>query len=128
MPHRAASFQSYRRVPELIPSSATPDSRQPERFFIGTVLAGLYRRVLEDVGYEAHPLLERYVSVLSANNLDEFFMVRVAGLKGQLREASQSAVPTNSHPPNNSAALMMRLSSLQAISEAVEELRLELRG
>ena len=78
------------------------------------------QRVLDEACNPAHPLLERlrFLSI-SGNNLDEFFMVRVAGLKGQQLQAIEDRSPEGLTTGQQLAAIAQRADELTDVQQSV---------
>ncbi|MEP3050903.1 MAG: RNA degradosome polyphosphate kinase [Erythrobacter sp.] len=104
-----------------MPSSTEPSTRSQEAYFNRELSwLSFNERVLAEACNTQYPLLERlrFLSI-SGSNLDEFMMIRVAGLVGQVqRGITRPAIDARS-PSQQLAAIRERLEKISALQQDI---------
>ena len=108
--------------PEAVVIDINSDAPLGGALYINRELSWLAfnQRVIEEAENPRHPLLERlrFLSI-SANNLDEFYTVRVDGLKGQVTEGVR-VLSQDGHTPAEQLDAVNRVASqLMAKQQAI---------
>src|SRR5262245_14834595 len=97
-------------MPEAI--ATPPPAAPPAQRFFNRELSWLEfnQRVLDEARDEGLPLLERLKFLaITASNLDEFFMVRVGGLRVLVEQQIATPDPAGMTPPEQLAAISARV-------------------
>jgi polyphosphate kinase len=120
----SASKQPLAQDQPIAPPAA---EQSPEPLLFNRELSWLEfnRRVLEEALDETQPLLERlkFLAIFSTN-LDEFFMIRVSGLKEEVEEGVSTPSPDGLSPAEQLRAISTHLRPL--LTEQTRCLRAEL--
>ena len=104
-----------------MPAGTSPADLLAPSLFINRELSWLAfnRHVLDEAQDRSHPLLERVkFHAIFANNLDEFFMIRVAGLQRQLENGVLEAPPDGMTPARQLDAI--RAALIPTLTEQAE--------
>jgi polyphosphate kinase len=116
MPKKIPAKPARSAAPRQTAAPAPVDLKDPS-LYVNRELSMLafQRRVLEEAEDETNPLLERvkFLSILGSN-LDEFFMVRVAGLAAQMEAGSLEAGPDGMSPRAQLVAIRREVKRLLA--------------
>jgi len=123
-----------KKIERVSSKPAELDELSQPALFINREISSLefQRRVLDEAKDKSNPLLERvkFIAIVGSN-LDEFFMVRVAGLKKQVEAGVHEAPPDGLTPEEQLAAIrkiasqLMRQASEYFCQELIPALKKE---